>query len=386
METPSDTPQTAADAAQPAVIPARDPAEVRAYNQAHRRLNLADIAISLVYWLTWCWLARGFVTGAGLADGSRWVGLVVAGMAMMGGSVLVGLPLGYYGGYTLEHRFKLSNQTFTAWMVYQLKSWLVGGLIGGVVLAGLYAAVWYGGRWWGVWVWIGVMLLSVVLAKVFPLVILPLFYPSKPLERPSLADRLRQLAGGAGMTITGIFNLELSKDTKKANAMLAGMGSSRRVYLSDTLLESFDDDQIAVVFAHELGHHVRGHIWKLIGISAVVSSLLVTLIWWRLNPFAGSSVPADWSRAIAGLAQVMLITTVFPLLIGPITNAISRRFERQCDGDALRLVNNPQAYRTAFEQLGRLNLDDPDPPWWEVVWFDDHPPLRQRIAMADEHA
>jgi len=182
------------------------------------------------------------------------------------------------------------------------------------------------------------------------------------------------------MTITGIFNLQLSKETKKANAMLAGLGSSRRVYLSDTLLEAFDDDQIAVVFAHELGHHVRRHIWKGIGISAVASSLLVALIHWRLNPMAGSP---EWAGAIAALTQVMLLATAFPLAVGPVTNAVSRHFERQCDRDALRLTGNPPAYRSAFEQLGRLNLEDPDPPRWEVILFDDHPPLGERIAMAD---
>ena len=81
----------------------------------------------------------------------------------------------------------------------------------------------------------------------------------------------------------------------------------------------------------------------------------------------------------------MLIATVFPLAIGPVTNAITRRFERQSDRDALRLTDNPDAYRRAFEQLARLNLEDPHPPRWEVILFDDHPPLAERIAMADTH-
>jgi STE24 endopeptidase len=185
------------------------------------------------------------------------------------------------------------------------------------------------------------------------------------------------------MQLTGVFNLQLSKDTKKANAMLAGMGSSRRVYLADTLLDAFSDDEIAVVFAHELGHHIRGHIYKGIALTAVVSSLLVALIHWRLNPFAGTD--ADWTQAIARLAQVMLISSAFPLLISPITNAISRRFEYQCDSDALRLTRDPQAYRSAFVRLGDMNLSDPNPPRWEEILFDDHPALAKRIAMADQY-
>lgn len=365
--------------------PQREPAEIEAYNRIKRRVQLADVVISVAYWTAWCLAAGGFMAWLGLPGGSRWLGLLAAALVMLGGRVLVSLPLGYYSDFVVEHRFKLSNQTLGAWLVYQVKTWLIGGVIGAIVLGGLYAAMWYAGRWWGVYVWIGVMLLSVGLAKIFPLVIVPMFYPSKPLERPSLTQRLKELAGGAGMTITGIYSLGLSKDTKKANAMLAGLGSSRRVYLSDTLLESFDDDQICVVFAHELGHHIRGHIWKLIGMSAVVSSLMVTLIWWRLNPFAGSGDPGDWSAAVAALSQIMLITSLFPLVSSPVTNAVSRRFERQCDSDALRLTDKSDAYRTAFQRLGGLNLDDPNPPWWEVVFFCDHPPLGQRIRMAEAY-
>ncbi|MHC4795546.1 MAG: M48 family metalloprotease, partial [Planctomycetota bacterium] len=220
-------------------------------------------------------------------------------------------------------------------------------------------------------------------AKIFPLIILPIFYPAKPLDRPALADRLKQLAGNTGMTITGIFNLALSKDTKKANAMLAGLGSSRRVYLSDTLLEAFNDDEITVVFAHELGHHIRKHIFKGIAMAAVVSSLLVSLLYWRLNPYEGST--AQWSEAVATFAQIMLIMTVFPLLTGPITNAIARHFERQADADAITLTDDPNAFRSTFQLLTKMNLVDPSPPLWEVIMFDDHPPMSKRIAMADQY-
>jgi STE24 endopeptidase len=192
------------------------------------------------------------------------------------------------------------------------------------------------------------------------------------------------MAKDSGLQLTGLFDLQLSKDTKKANAMLAGMGSSRRVYFSDTLLEAFDDNQIAVVFAHELGHHVRGHIWKGIGLTALVSSLLVTLIHLRLSPYAGDI--ENWRSAVAALPKVILISVVFPLILSPILNAISRRFERQCDSDALRLTDDPAAYRTAFQKLSEMNMADPNPPRWEEILFDDHPAMAKRIAMADTYA
>lgn len=363
--------------------PAAAPRDVKTYHRIKRNLHIADLAIGIAYWAVWLVIASTFTTWLDAHIDSKWAGVALTALVMVGGLAILELPMSYYSGYIIEQRFGLSNQTPRAWLVFQLKAWMVGSIIGAIMLGGLYSLLWYAGTWWSVWLWIGVMTLSVVLAKVFPLLILPLFYPSKPLERPSLTGRMESLASGTGMTLTGVFNLELSKETRKANAMLAGLGSSRRVYLSDTLLDAFTDDEICVVFAHELGHHIRNHIYKGIAITAVVSSLMVALIHWRLNPLAGQ--PDAWPAAAAGLAQVMLLLSIFPLLTGPVTNAISRRFERQCDSDALRLTNNPAAYRSAFVRLGEINLADPDPPRWEEILFDDHPALSKRIAMADQY-
>ena len=388
-DTPEQASQTPPEAAPPVGEPAaelaqRPPEQVAPYHQAKRAVRLADLSIALLYWLIWLALAPGFAAWLDLHIASRWAALGIAGLVMFGGLVIVGLPLSYYSGYLLEKAYDLTNQTPRAWLVFEFKTWLVGIVLGAILVAGLYALLWYSGALWAVWLWIGVMLFSVGLAKIFPLVILPLFYPSTPLDRPSLNERLRQMAADAGMTVTGVFNLGLSKETKKANAMLAGLGSTRRVYLSDTLLNAFGDNEIAVVFAHELGHHIRGHITKSIGLAAVISSVLVAAIWWRLNPYAGA--PADeWTGAVAGLAQVGLIMAVLPLAIAPVSNAISRYFERQADRDAIRLTDDPEAYRTAFRKLTGMNLVDPDPPRWEVILFEDHPPMAERIAVADEY-
>lgn len=376
-------PQAAATESAPAdaiAVPELDLGQIKEYARIKRWCHLSGIAMSLVYWIIWTAAALTFVTWLSGFVHNPWLGLFIAAGVMIGGHVLIGLPLDYYSSYIVEQRFQLSNQTPKSWFVFQLKSWLVGGILAVILLGGLYAAVWYAGPWWGVWLWVGLMGLSVVLAKLFPLVILPLFYPSKPLDKPELEQRLIEMGKQAGMTVTGVYNLGLSKDTKKANAMLAGLGSTRRVYLSDTLVGAFGNNEIAVVFAHELGHHIHKHISKMIVLSAVVTSVLVGLFYWRLNPYAGT--PAEWVGAVAAFAQVMLISTVYPLLIGPLTNAISRHFERQADWKALEMTNDPAAYRSAFELLTRMNLADPNPPRWEEIMFDDHPAMDKRLAMA----
>ncbi|HOW73254.1 MAG TPA: M48 family metallopeptidase [Phycisphaerae bacterium] len=370
---------------QPYVPKQRPPEEVKAYHKIKRTCHLVDIGLSLIYWGLWLALASPFVAWLDGWIDARWPALIVAALVMFGGKILFLLPLSYYDGFLLERRYDLTNQTPRSWLVFEIKGWLVQFVIGGILVAGLFALLWYSGRLWGLWVWIGIMLFSIGLAKVFPLVILPIFYPSKPLERPALAERLKALAGQAGMTLTGIFNLGLSAETKKANAMLAGLGSTRRVYLSDTLLDAFQDDQIAVVFAHELGHHIRKHIFKSIGLAALVTSGLVVLIRWRLDPFAGGP-PDGWAGSIAGLAEVGMLLCLYPLAVGPITYAISRHFERQADADALHMTDDPGAFRKAFELLRDMNLADPNPPRWEEIMFDDHPAMAKRIAIADEYA
>ncbi len=385
METPT-APTACPEQAGPAPVPParRSIEEIKAYQHMKRLCHLSSIGVSLLYWLIWLAMAGGIVNWIDLHFDARWAALGIAALFMFGGSTIIHLPLDYFSSHIVEHRFSLSNQTPRDWLVFQIKGWLVGVVIGSILLVGLYALLWYSGPLWSLWVWISVLAFSVLLAKVFPLIILPLFYPSTPLDRPSLTERIGSMASGAGMTVTGVFDLGLSKETKKANAMLAGLGSTRRVYLSDTLLQAFDDRQILVVFAHELGHHIHRHILKMILMAAVVSSILVGVLHWRLNPFAGAD-PADWTGAVATLAQVGLLLTVFPLIVGPVTNAISRHWERQADAQALRLTDDPEAFRLAFERLIDMNLADPDPPRWEVIMFDDHPPMKERLAMAERY-
>ena len=60
---------------------------------------------------------------------------------------------------------------------------------------------------------------------------------------------------------------------RKANAALAGIGRTRRILLSDTLLAEHSDDEIEVILAHELAHHVHRDIWSAIVLETVLIAL-----------------------------------------------------------------------------------------------------------------
>src|SRR5262249_58396351 len=195
-------------------------------------------------------------------------------------------------------------------------------------------------------------------------------------------ERLRRLAAGTGLAIRGIYRLHLSAETKKANAALAGLGRTRRVLLGDTLLDGFSAEEIDVVFAHEVGHHVHRHLPKMIVVSVVLSLLGFGLVDVLLRALA---VPLGYQGLAdpAALPLLLLVLAAFGLVLSPAQNALSRFFERQCDRYALARTGHVGAYRSAFIKLARINKSDPDPHPLVAWLFYDHPPIRQRLALAD---
>jgi STE24 endopeptidase len=356
--------------------------EAKQYHRTKLVLSLVGTVAFLVYAVVWAWW--GGASLSRLSD-NRWVSLFVFAGCFGLLYELLTLPLSYYADYVLEHRYELSNQSLSRWLVQLGKEWLVGGLLAGIALAGLYALLWYGGELWWLWIWGGWLGLTVVLARLFPVLLLPVFYDSEPLQDERITARLTAMADDAALRISGIFSLQLSKDTKAANAMLTGLGSTRRVYLSDTLLEAFELEEIEVVFAHELGHHTRRHIWKLLGLSALVSTLHISVLAYFLHPHHGPD-HENVARAITLLPLIAVCLGSLSMIIKPLHNAISRRFERQCDADALRRTRNPQAFRSTMNRLAEMNLADPDPHPFIEWYFYDHPAIYKRIASADDTA
>jgi STE24 endopeptidase len=296
------------------------------------------------------------------------------------------LPLSFYGSFLLEHRYGLSTQTLAGWVWQRLKAYLLGGILGLMLLMGLYALLWYSGPWWWLWATAGWLAVALLLMRILPVVILPIFYRVTRLDDQTLLERLQRLARGTGLAIEGVYRLELSSETRKGNAALAGLGHTRRVLLGDTLLQELTPEEIEVVFAHEVGHHVHRHLVKRIAGSVVTVAVGFWLADVVLRHGAAALGYPGGDLAYqdpAALPLLMLVLTVFGRVLGPLDNAVSRFFERQCDRYALQRTRLPGAYRSAFLKLARMNKVDPD-PHPVVVWlFEDHPPIRERLAMAD---
>jgi STE24 endopeptidase len=295
------------------------------------------------------------------------------------------LPIAFYSGFLLERRFGLSTEPLSAWLRDQGKSFALGLLLAGPAAAVVYRLIaWSPDRWWlaGGLVF---ALLIVGLTNIAPVLVLPLFYRVKPLDRAALRARLLALADRAGARVLGAYEWGLAAKTRKANAALAGLGATRRILVSDTMLAEYSEDEIEVVLAHEIAHHVHGDIWK--GI-AFESGLIVAGFYLASRLLRALAGPMGLRGVddIAGLPLLLLAAGAVSILMVPVAHAMSRGFERRADQFALRLTRNPAAFVSAMKRLGAQNLAEESPSRIVQWLFYSHPPVRERIAAAQAFA
>jgi STE24 endopeptidase len=360
--------------------------QAKQYARIRRRLWLVDTLFSAVYavaWLSFGW-AIGLRDWLTSFTENPWL-LVPLFVAVFGGIYfLIDLPLSYYSGFVLPHRFGQSNQTLKEWVIDQLKGLAIGAPLGLILLELLYLALRATGDLWWLWAAGGILFFSVLLSNLAPILIMPLFNKYVPLgdEHRELADRLLDLARRADTKVKGVFKFDMSKRTKAANAALTGLGNTRRIVLGDTLINEFSTDEIETVLAHELGHHVHRDIPFLIAFGTLSTTLSLYLASLALNwaiGYFGFSGPAD----VAAFPALGLILGAYGLVSMPIENAVSRWREEMADDYALQVTGKREAFASAFTRLANQNLGEVDPEKWVVWMFHSHPPLGERIAKAN---
>src|SRR3990167_2882018 len=219
------------------MIQAQD--DARAYARIRYRLLLIGLEIGAVFLAGVQWSGASSALGRWWADVTPAAPLQLAGYLAVFGSAyyVVTLPLHVYGSFILEHRFGLSRLTRRGWLIRELKQVAVSALISVLALEGLYAMLRHLPSSWPLWAAVGWVAVNIILARIFPTVLLPIFYKTSPLQHHELVTRLLELCERAGLPALGVFRFNLGAETRKANAALAGLGRTRRVLLADTLLE-----------------------------------------------------------------------------------------------------------------------------------------------------
>jgi STE24 endopeptidase len=369
-------------------IPAQvDSPEARRYNRVRRWLGIADFVIGFVFLVVllatgWSGWLRDLAYRMGLGNYSLSVFMYLLLLLVIG--KVLGIGLDFYG-FRLERRYKLSNQRFRSWVWDEAKSFLIGLVMGGVVVELLYFTIRQWPQNWWLLAWAALMVLFVVLGQLEPVVLFPIFNKFEPLDDEELRRRLVVLSERAGTRVRGVYRWKASEKTKKANAMLTGLGLTRRIILADTLLDNYTPDEIEAVLAHELGHHVHRHILKLIFVQAAITFIGLFAANWILH-YAVDHHLFEFVQIsdFADLPLLALVATALSFLLMPALNAYSRYNERQADRYAFESIASVEPFVSSMNKLAEQNLAERTPSKWVEWFFHSHPSISRRLAAAED--
>ena len=360
--------------------------EAGEYHRTKRRLGYIEYGLGLVF-LAYLLLGKTFGLrnfamqfGGGPAT---WVLIYFVTAALV--YEVITLPLNVLSGYFIEKKYGMLNQTPKSWALDLVKAQILSLVLGIIAVESIYLVIRLAGEWW--WVAAGVVfaLFFIVMAQLTPVLILPIFYKFKKISEGDLTRRLSGLCEKAGAQIMGVYEWDMSSKTDRANAAVVGWGRTRRVVLSDSLLERFTPSEIEVVLAHELGHHKLKHVPQLL-----IFQMAVTFIaFWAadlLFKAVGPPLGVDHIQNVAGMPLIFLTFALVGLVsVAPI-NMISRRMERQADRFAFALTDLTGSFVSAMERLAVMNLGEFEPHPAVEFLFHSHPSPAKRIKAAKEYA
>ncbi len=360
-----------------------DSPEAQRYNRIRRWLGIADFVVGFAFLIVllitgWSGWLRDLAYRLGFQNYS--LSLFIYLLLLLVISKALGIGLDYYG-FSLERRFQLSTQKFRSWVVDEVKGFLVGLVLGAVVVEILYFTLRQWPQHWWVLTWALFMGLFVLMAQLAPVVLFPIFYKFEPLDDEDLRRRLVILSERAGTRVRGVYRWKLSEKSKKANAALTGLGATRRIILADTLLDNYTPEEIEAVLAHELGHHVHRHILKSIFVQAAITLFGFWAANWTLHYAVDQHMFEELSD-FANLPLLALVSVVLSFLLMPALNAYSRFNERQADRYAFESIASVDPFISSMNKLAEQNLAERTPSKWVEWFFHSHPAISRRLAAA----
>jgi STE24 endopeptidase len=292
-------------------------------------------------------------------------------------------PLGVYEGYFREWKYGLATQTFGPWMWDQIKSLLIGIILGGLVVMALVGIVRKLPRTWHIWGALVTMIFIIFTIMIAPVFLVPIFNKVTILNDPKVTVPILSLARANGITAKDVYEIDASKQTTRMNANVSGFGKTMRITLNDNLLRRGSPEEIQSVMGHEMGHYVLNHIYKSILFFFVIIVAGFSLLRWGLN----------WSLArwgerwqihdvtdVAVLPLVFLLAGIFFFVLTPILDTQTRSEEHEADMYGLGASRQPDGFAQAAIHLGEYRKMDPGPV--EEWIFFDHPSGRNRIHDA----
>ena len=355
------------------------------YTVSKLRVGLVDMTLDAALLLAWTllgglnWLNQSLLglLGPGLVQQVA----LIASFALISG--LLGLPLSLYQTFVLEERFGFNKMNVKLWLIDLVKGLCIGSLIGLPLLALLLWVMQAMGSLWWLWAWGLWMGFNLLLLMVYPTFIAPLFNQFKPLDDPTLQQRVTALMARCGFSAKGLFVMDGSKRSAHANAYFTGFGNAKRVVFFDTLLSQLSPGEVDAVLAHELGHFKHKHIVQRLLQMFGMSLLGFALLGWLSEEvffFTGLGVLPSLEGHNQGLALLLFVMTM-PLLsffLSPVMAYVSRKHEFQADAYAVAQTSGTDL-RSALLKLFEDNAATltPDPIY--AAFYYSHPPAAERL-------
>lgn len=360
-----------------------DAAEVqrsRDYKKPIKRVSLVDSIIGLTFLVAIIWTEAvpKLIDQLGVTS---WPLQLMVGIAVLlvGGAIL-SLPSAAWLALSYDKKWELSTQTTKTFVLDQFKELFVGILLLTAIFTPVYWVIRSTDNWWLLATGL-LMAVSILMAFVYPVLIMPIFNKFIPLGDEDLKHRIDKVAAKAGVTIKGSFTMDASRRSRRDNAFVAGFGPTKRVVIYDTMLEH-PAITVEHVVAHEIGHYRLQHILTTLP-AGLVSTLVtfgllqVLLSWQQLLDFAGVKElgePGSLPLFIAVFGALQMVTSL------P-TAALSRHHEREADLESLRLLRNPGAMIDVWRRMAPKNLADLEPSWWKRLNA-SHPGAAERMQFA----
>ncbi|MDP7486064.1 MAG: M48 family metallopeptidase [Dehalococcoidia bacterium] len=360
-----------------------DPESARRYQHTKLTMSMISMVLNVAAPLVFL-LAGGSEAIRNLSEGWTSVSALVVVLYLLvtsAGLQVIEFPFEIYSGFIVEKKFGLSKVSIGSWLL----DWLKGTTIQSALLVALISGMYWLLRsqpdlWW-LWAAIGATILVVILMALVPVLLLPLFYKFEPIPEGDLKDRLVALADQIGTHVQSVCVWHMGDKTSKANAAVTGWGRTRRIIISDTLIESNTPEEIEVVMAHELGHHVRLDVWKMLAVSTVLIFISFFVIDLALVAWI-DSLGLRGIDDIAGLPLVLIVGAGVSLVALPISNWLSRKAETAADLYALNLTGMRDQFISAMNKLGNQNLSQKQPNAIVEFIFHSHPSIQHRIDNA----
>ncbi|MGJ4787035.1 M48 family metallopeptidase [Leptospira koniambonensis] len=298
---------------------------------------------------------------------------------------IISLPFSYYFGFVIEHEFQFSNMNLGDWILFKAKSFLIGFILGGLVVLVVAFVLKNLPRAWKYILPILSLGFGLIMSVLYPILITPIFYDYGPIQEGSLKTKILALSQKANIQVENIYVINESKYSGHTNAYFTGWGESKKIFLYDTLIKNHTEEEVVSVLGHEIGHWVHNHQTIEIVLSTLETFLMCFLLGYIFQKVREEeSVPLKEFYSPSSLPFLFLILSLVGTVLGPFSATLSRALETQADREALVLTNDKKSFISTEIKLAKDNKSRLNPHKLEVIFEHSHPTALERIEFAED--